>query len=187
MSENDHELAVTQLVQLFNVGLDNRGTIERLSVDELMMKMKGDTLYGLGNCTITNRIKDAPIHFPVKIDNVKSLELDKCSIRDYTDWPAADEVYLSRCHIGKGIGEYVKERVSTFVTNGCLIPLQDFDLILGSGAAFDIVNQDLYRLAHDGHDYWVNTPKEQVKFEDPFELQDYLMSSDYLWQMFFWK
>ena len=184
-----YEQQIKDLITDFNVGPENRGRIDNLKDYELLGMIKDGELQGLSNDVIANKFKDKEVKFPIKIREVRFMELTDCTVKTYSNWPSAGMLQFNRCYVGKGLGNYIKETRSTLQVRDSFINLEDFELILDANVMFDIATGGLERLAYDGHEYSYIEPGtsqsfKSIAFKDVFELQDYLMSTD-KWKKFF--
>ncbi|AVH85212.1 hypothetical protein RsoM2USA_284 [Ralstonia phage RsoM2USA] len=177
-SQNSKQLA-KKLKETFTV-TRNAGV---LSLADIASRIKDGVLTDVHECTLGSNGKLARFYFPV--DSVRVVSLANCRILDYFNWPKAERLRLFNTKFENGLGKYISEKVDEVEIEECVIPLSEFDVILGSGKQFEIKRGDC-QLTYWGSDYDVTFDgwETGAVFRDVFDFQEYLMSDDN-WKKFF--
>ncbi|AVH85210.1 hypothetical protein RsoM2USA_282 [Ralstonia phage RsoM2USA] len=182
--QNKYEQEIKDLVANFKIGFTDMGMIQPMTEDVLRAKIHGNgVIYGLTECGIENKKTEIEIKFPIKIYEVRFIDFKEVTIKNYANWPETAALFLKRCYIAKGFGEYVQENRPTVSVSDSLVNLDDFEKILDADVMFEFrAGKEL--LMYSGHEYVIKGKNPDVKLTDVFELQDYLMSTD-KWKTFF--
>ncbi|AVH85207.1 hypothetical protein RsoM2USA_279 [Ralstonia phage RsoM2USA] len=190
----DYELLKWTLDHLvLSTNIDS-GTTQAIQKKDYGHLVRNGKLVGLEHMTIRVNARNFPnrtVTFPVKMGQAIGMQLEDCYLEGFQNYPKLEHLVLIDCNVRKGFAEWVTKDVGKWVLRGTLISYADFELMLASGKEFNyspgsitvMYVNDKYKISHSANaiDSSKSTNPHNVThiaFDDPFELQDYLLSHD---------
>lgn len=193
----DYELLKWTLEHLIISTNVDSGTTQAISKKDYGHFIKNGRIVGLEKMTIGVQARNFPnrtITFPVKMGSAIGMQLDDCYLEDFQNYPKLEHLMLRDCNVRKGFADWVTKDVDKWVLTGTLVTYDDFEHMLASGKEFNyspgaisvMYQNSKYKITHSANAVDISkvAPAKGASFDDPFELQDYLLSNDLIMKGF---